>query len=269
MPVQTLLALLLTVAGTAPQTPAVSTEVHVRYVANAGVMLTVDGRKVLIDAPIRDGIPPYTTSSPDERARLEEARSPYDGVTAILITHWHEDHFNPEAIASHLRRSARTVLISSREVVERVRAVAADLPADRFRPTTPAPASAQVVEVAGLRIHVLRIRHNPTRRLPEEHVGFLIEGTRTALHVGDADPSAANFNLLAGLPAVDVALVPFWFLTNATTARTTVAGVMKPKHVVGLHLPSADAEDAVRTLRERGLNAPLLRVPGEILILKP
>jgi L-ascorbate metabolism protein UlaG (beta-lactamase superfamily) len=269
VPIHAILALLLTVVGTAVQNPAVSTQVHVRYVANAGVLLTIDGRKVLVDAPIRDGIPPYQTSSSEERVRLEEAKAPYDGVTAILITHWHDDHCSPEAIASHLRRSGRTVLISSREVVERVRAVAADLPADRFRPTTPAPGSAEVVPIDGLRIHVLRIPHNPSRRLPEEHVGFLVQGTRTALHVGDADPEAAHFSLLAGLPAVDVALVPFWFLTDAKTARTTVAGVMKPAHTVGLHLPSAEAEAAVRTLRERGLKATLLRVPGEIQSLIP
>ena len=56
-------------------------------------MLTLDGQKVLIDAPIRQGIEPYATSSLEERQRLERATAPYDDVSAILVTHWHEDHF--------------------------------------------------------------------------------------------------------------------------------------------------------------------------------
>ena len=111
---------------------------RVRYIANAGVMLTLDGQKFLIDAPIRQGIPPYATSSVDERRRLESALAPYDNVAAILITHWHEDHFSPEAVAEHLRHNRRARLISSREVVNRVRSLAPDLTDDRFAPMTPA-----------------------------------------------------------------------------------------------------------------------------------
>ena len=261
---QAIAGTLLALACVLAQDRAVPAPLDVRYVANAGVLLTIDGRKILIDAPIRDGIPPYTTPSADERARLEAARPPYDGIAAILITHWHEDHFSPDAVAAHLRSSARTVLISSREVVDRVRQAGPDLPAARFRPVTPAPGSSTVAELEGLRVHVLRIRHNPARRLPAEHVGFLVQGTRTALHVGDAESAAGNFSVLAGLPAVDVALVPFWFLTDAGTATATVARAIRPRHMVGLHLPDGDAEQAARTLQARGLKATLLRTPGAI-----
>jgi L-ascorbate metabolism protein UlaG (beta-lactamase superfamily) len=258
-------ATLLALACVIAQARAVPAPLAVRYVANAGVLLTIDGRKILIDSPIRDGIPPYTRPSADERARLEAARPPYDGIAAILITHWHEDHFSPDAVAAHLRSSPGTVMISSGEVVDRVRAAAPDLPAARFRPTTPAPGASTIVELERLRVHVLRIRHNPTRRLPAEHVGFLVQGTKTALHVGDADPAADNFSVLAGLPPVDVALVPFWFLTDAGTATATVARVIRPQHRVGLHLPREDAEKTARALEERGLRATLLRAPGAIV----
>ena len=39
----------------------------VRYVANSGMLVAVGGRRFLIDAPIRDGIPPYATSASAER----------------------------------------------------------------------------------------------------------------------------------------------------------------------------------------------------------
>ena len=43
----------------------------VRYVANAGVAVDVEGRRFLIDAVFRDGIAPYAVSTPVERARIE------------------------------------------------------------------------------------------------------------------------------------------------------------------------------------------------------
>ena len=101
---------------------------ELRYVANAGMLVTVGGRRFLIDAPIRDGIAPYATSPAPERDRLEIARPPYDGVDAILITHWHEDHFSPEAAAAHLAHNPRAVFVSSPEVVARLRAAAPDTP---------------------------------------------------------------------------------------------------------------------------------------------
>ena len=97
-------------APSGAQSPAA---VVVHYVANAGVLVEIERTRLLIDAPIREGIPPYATSAPEERERLEQARPPYERVDAILITHWHEDHFSAEAVAAHLARNARAVLVSS------------------------------------------------------------------------------------------------------------------------------------------------------------
>ena len=232
-----------------------------RYVANAGVMVTVEGRRFLIDAPIRDGIPPYATSPADERARLEGAGAPYDAVDAILITHWHEDHFSPDAVAAHLTRNARAVLISSPEVVARVRAVAADLPVQRLRGILPAPGQSEAVTVGSVTVRVLRIRHNPTRRLPEQHVGFLIGEAAPVLHVGDADPAADNFGLLRSLPKVDVALLPFWYVLDAGSRRL-VADAIGPRRIVAIHLPPADAADVARKLRGADVNVLLPSEPG-------
>ena len=55
----------------------------IRYVANAGMLVTMSGSSLLVDAPIRDGIPPYPVSPSAERGALESARPPYDRVDAI------------------------------------------------------------------------------------------------------------------------------------------------------------------------------------------
>jgi len=214
--------------------------VSIRYVANSGVLLEVAGRRFLVDAPIRQGIPPYATSDADEQRRLESAEPPYDRIDAILVTHWHEDHFSADAIAARLAREARTLVVSSPEVVERLRRAAPAVAADRTRAVLPRPGESETIEVAGLAVRVLRLRHNASRRTPEQHLAFLIGDAAPVLHVGDADPVADNFSVLRRLPAPDVAMLPFWYVTDEAN-RSMVASVIRPRRVVAMHVPPADA----------------------------
>lgn len=238
----------------------------VRYVANSGMLVTVSGRRFLIDGPIREGIAPYATSPAAERAALEDARAPYEAVDAILVTHWHEDHFDAGAVAAHLSGNPRTIFVSSPEVVERLRIAAPGLPAARMRAVLPAPGRSEPVDVGGIPIHVLRIRHNPARRLPEQHVGFLIGGSAPVLHVGDADPAADNFTVLAPLPPVDLALLPFWYLSDESNRRI-VAEAIRPRRLVAMHVPPADAGKVAAALRGAGVTAAIAAVPGSAVAI--
>ena len=262
----TLVLLVSAATITAASSQAPSAGPQLRYVANAGMLLTLEGRKFLIDAPIREGIAPYATSPENERRLLEGANPPYDIVDAILITHWHEDHFSADAVAAHMARNTRAVFISSAEVVERVRTVAPNLPATRFHAVVPDPGASQQVDVGGVAVRVLRIRHNPTRRLPEQHVGFLIGTANPVLHVGDADPTSANFALLRQLPAVDLALLPFWYVQSDANRRM-VAESIGPKRIVGMHLPPSEWPAVSEKLRAAGVQAVLPRDPGSVVQL--
>jgi L-ascorbate metabolism protein UlaG (beta-lactamase superfamily) len=238
----------------------------IRYVANSGMLVQLGSRRFLLDAPIRDGIAPYATSAADERRRLEAALAPYDRIDAILVTHWHEDHFSAEAVAAHLAHDARTVVVSSPEVIERVRRAAPDLPAARLRAVLPAAGASEAITVAGVPIHVLRVRHNPARRLPEQHVGFLIGDAAPVLHVGDADPVADNFRALQELPAPDVALLPFWYVTGASN-RAMVHSAIRPRRVVAMHAPPADAATIAPELDGAPFPIVLAHEPGRELAL--
>jgi L-ascorbate metabolism protein UlaG (beta-lactamase superfamily) len=243
---------------------SVSAATDVRYVANSGMRFAVSGRRFLVDAPIRDGIPPYAVNTAAERALLEGARAPYESVDAILITHWHEDHFSPDAVAAHLANSPRTMLISSPEVIERVRSTAQGFQSAQLRAVLPAPGQALRVDVGDVPVHVLRIRHNPSRRLPEQHVGFLVGGPLPVLHVGDADPAADNFALLKSLPPVDLAMLPFWYLTDERNRRL-VGEVIQPRRIAAMHVPQRDAETIEAAVRAAHSGAVVATVPGSAL----
>jgi L-ascorbate metabolism protein UlaG (beta-lactamase superfamily) len=248
-------------AGAQPARPPCG----VRHVANAGLLFTSGSTRLLFDAPIRDGIPPYATSDADDRRRLEQGEPPFDRVDAVLVTHWHEDHFSAGAVAAHLQQNSRSVLVSSDEVVQRVRVAWPGAPAARLRGVTPPPGRSEALDVGGVRIHVLRIRHNPARRTPEQHVGFLVEGCRTLLHTGDADPEPSNFAVLDPLPRVEVAGLPFWYVSSER-ARAFVSASIRPGRVLALHVPPRDAAAIERQLEDLPFVV-LLREPGQTVDL--
>lgn len=180
----------------------------------------------------------------------------------------HEDHFSAEAVASHLTYNAAAVLVSSEEIVERVRPFTKRVASDRLRAVTPSPGQSMAVTVGRLRIHVLRVRHNPVRRWPEQHVGFLVEDRRAnVLHVGDADRTTQDFDVLRRLPRVDVALVPFWYVTGGLRA-SAMQSMIDRARVVAMHIPPADAASVSTQTSAAGSRVTLLTQPGSTIELR-
>ena len=204
--------------------------------ANAGVMLS-DGRTaVLVDGLFRDGVAGYARLEEAERQRLEKALPPYDAVRLVLVTHWHADHFDAGAVGAHLakNRRARAVLAGQ---------VAATL-TDRTRVEVLTPAHGQIsrAEVNGLPVTVVRLAHNPSRNFPDEHIGQAVRlAGSLVLHVGDADPKGENFRAAEPLAPVDVAIVPYWYLTSEA-GRSIVRDQLRARHVVAVHIEPDEAD---------------------------
>ena len=74
------------------QAPAKQEGVSITFLANEGVMLSSGTGKVLIDALFQKYETGYAVPADSTRAALEGARSPFDDVRLILVTHRHGDH---------------------------------------------------------------------------------------------------------------------------------------------------------------------------------
>jgi hypothetical protein len=101
-----------------------------------------------------------------------------------------------------------------------------------------APGHNEPVDVGGVTV----------RRLPAQHVGFLVASPGPVLHVGDADPAADNFAVLESLVPVDVALLPFWYVADESNRRF-VAHSIHQRRIVAMHIPPRDADKIREALR--------------------
>ena len=94
--------------------------VEITYIANEGVLISADGKQVLIDGLHREYGPEYAFLMPAEREKIETAKAPFDKINLVLVSHRHLDHFHPESVGLHLQHNSRALLVSSQQVVEEI-----------------------------------------------------------------------------------------------------------------------------------------------------
>ena len=173
-----------------------------RRTANAGVLLTLDGVRILLDGVCRQ-VGGY----------LATPKTEFDDLLACLpdvvaFTHGHLDHFDRSFAHQYNEMTLRSILGPEGLLKE---ALCTD-----------------AVCAGGVTVTPIPTRHIGKAGQTATHVSFLIEGSRRILFTGDATPSA--FKDLQ----VDVLIAPCAYA--ATAAGWKAAGKLA-KQMVLLHLP--------------------------------
>lgn len=232
--------------------------VTVTYLANEGLLLTADGKGVIIDALFRDGVSGYAHLDPATLSKLERAEPPFDHISMVLVTHRHGDHFDRESVATHLANNKNAVLISSEQVTKSIHQAAIDTGpmAARIRDVHPEGDEKIRQTVEGIAVDVLKLSHGGGRFAGVLNFGFIVHlGGKRILHLGDAHLNdATRAPLEKHAIGVDVACVPYWWLMN-TEGRAYVVDVLKPKQVLAIHIPPKDAEQVSRIVNSAMPNA--------------
>src|SRR6266496_1635177 len=139
-----------------------SKNLTVTNIAHAGFLLTDGSKKVLIDAlTIPNPVWKYESASPELRHKMETGQPPFDGIDLLLISHAHGDHFSAPLVLSFLLRNPKTMLLTTPEVRDNMKASAQDF----------LKVAAQVVapevewkhratrEIAGIQVEISRLDH--------------------------------------------------------------------------------------------------------------
>jgi L-ascorbate metabolism protein UlaG (beta-lactamase superfamily) len=235
--------------------PLAADGVRVTYLANEGVRIEGGTCDVVIDALLRDSLGDYLRHDPGVQEGLETGRPPFDGVKLALATHFHLDHWDAGAIARFLKSRPNAVFGSPPQA-------GAMLPSalkPRFRPLWPPPGQASVrLSELGAIVDAIPLDHG----MPVENIAYRLEcGGRVLYHLGDSQPSEANFAKLTAAGAADVALVPHWWLTD-DAGLAFLRDRWKPRHVVAFHLGASDVA-AASTIQGRWPQAWVCTKQGE------
>ncbi len=221
---------------------------RVTCIGNEGFLITTGRRKVLVDsvfgppeAPPLPEAPP-----PDILDKIKSGETPFDNIDLMLVTHAHPDHFVPRAHAAQLLANSKTVLVGPVDAAELIEQECGDYDKIRSRIRTDTPWWGARVEMnlQDIRVSVLGLRHADEVNYDLSHRAYLIEvGGFKILHLGDALATRANFAEFGWLAdeEIDLAFIPYW-LVRSEEGVTLVKDVIRPKHVVAMHIPFKDAQ---------------------------
>jgi L-ascorbate metabolism protein UlaG (beta-lactamase superfamily) len=206
------------------------TPIEVTFIGNAGFMITIGDKKILIDALVERPAIPGEVAVP-----LETAQGPFEDVDLILATHSHSDHFSADKVHSHLENNPEAVFVSGQDAVSMVNALGAVR--DRTLPIRLRQRAGERTQLAvnGIGLECIHLSHGGDIL----NLGFVItaEGRRV-FHPGDMDPATVSVAELQrhGLPdkQIDVSFVAhFMLITEGDHAHITEG--IQADYVIAMH----------------------------------
>ena len=206
--------------------------------ANAGVLLELDGARILLDGVCGE-IKPYLPTPKEEREALLETP-----VDCVAFTHGHLDHCDVSFIPAYLEKTAGPVMG----------------PAD-----IPYCEAGQKI-IGGVKITPVESRHLG-KSDGSAHLSYIIEGSKCVWFTGDAAP--ATWRKRTDLRRPDVIVAPYAYATGSAWQLCKDLGAKK---VVLLHLPEKENDSYglwAAVAQTVGEDASMLVIPsmGETIAL--
>lgn len=179
---------------------------QIKRTASSGVLLELDGVRILLDGVCRQVGNYLPTPQPIRQALLA------DLPDAVAFTHRHPDHYDAAFASAYQEKTAGPILGP------------ADIPFCKEGS----------VSVGGVKITTVESRHLG-KSDGARHCSMIIEGSLCVWLMGDAAP--AQWRKRTELPKPDVLLVPYPYAIGSAWELTRSLGA---KTVVLLHLPAED-----------------------------
>ncbi len=173
---------------------------NIRLTANAGVLIEMDGTRILLDG-VCEATEYYLGTPADIKGELIK-----DFPDAVGFTHRHSDHFDESYANLYKFKTLRPVL---------------------------GP------ECSGFWVGDIKLTAISTRHLGKsdaDHFSFIIEGTRRIVFMGDASPN--ELLRLSDYSSPDLIIVPFAYLnTEIALKRLKSFGA---KNILAVHMPDPE-----------------------------
>lgn len=242
-----------------------SSDLAVTYIANEGVLISAGEDQVLIDALHKPYRPAYLPTPPEVEAAIMQGEPPFESVDFMLVSHVHGDHFDAQTVATYLSQQPAVPLFTSPQAIDSVQQyIGTEDVASQLLPVTYESGKTSMQQQGDIVITAGKVAHGSERFAWVQNLGHIIQiGNRTLLHVGDPGFGRADIEqLLEDYPAVDVAILPSWFVTEAG-GRAVIDEVIKPTHLIVVHVSPGDGDRVDRVAQSFYSGAAVFTTPME------
>lgn len=229
-------------------------ELKVTYIANEGVLLEGEGKKVIIDALFDDFYESYLSPDDETMTKMMKSENPFDQVDLVLTTHMHRDHFEANITGNFLKNHRESALLSSAQIKGELKSKYQNFEDIESQIRSHERGLVTLIdEINGVKVHSFFMYHAGGERTKNiENMGFVVEvAGKKVLHLGDSDMNIDRFRE-AELSKydIDVALVPYWYMTS-DAGKEIIDNFIKPKKLVGIHYPKAPSPSALEEIKKQ------------------
>ena len=216
----------------------------ITYISNAGVLITLGDKKILIDGLCDSETPMFKNPPSDLKKKIVANMPPFDNIDIMLFTHHHSDHFDPISITEYRKQNKHTAILVNHEAIRKLdsfltgyefpRCIKCDIPLG----------SRECFHVHGINIEAISLLHDGKEYEDVQNIAYLIEaGKNTILHVGDAKPTAENYlNLNLTKKNIDLLIAPFPYI-GLPSGRRVIEKYIKPKMIMPVHFPYKELDN--------------------------
>ncbi|WP_456457798.1 MBL fold metallo-hydrolase [Reichenbachiella sp.] len=235
------------------------------YIANSGVLVQVGQNKVLIDAFFEDGRGKFLTPQSSQLDAMVAGRPPYNNLSLALATHAHPDHFSPTQIGKLLFANKKLNCLATPQVVDSIEAVMDNFESIHDRTLTfPLSRSWKSYDQEGLTVKAAYAKHAGKSNARIQDLIFLVNfNGKKVLHLGDANMDPDRFEeLKLEYEEIDVAFVPFWYMTSFYGAEV-IRQHIGAKKVVAIHIPENYSQQSLDKIKKFMPNAVIFDKAGQ------
>ncbi|TFH39665.1 MAG: MBL fold metallo-hydrolase, partial [ANME-2 cluster archaeon] len=155
-------------------------KVDVTYVGNAGFLINIGDKKILIDALFKGFADNYNLPEHIQE-KLKLAQAPFDDVDLIIVTHAHGDHVDPSIVAEHMKNNPKAIFASTKQLVDHLKDST-----ERSIGFNPTKEKSDKKEIHGITVETFLLPHGPDSRIINN--GFLVSVNGVSFfHTGDVD----------------------------------------------------------------------------------
>lgn len=235
------------------------------YLGNEGILIEYQNSKVLIDGLFEDPSGRFEYLDSESITNIIEGQAPYNNIDLLLVTHAHLDHFNPSYTVEMLTKNPNTRLIGSPQVLDSIKMVSESIDTLNNRIMIyPWARGWKSTSVGKVNVMSTYTRHGGKAHSKTQNQIFLITiGNKKILHIGDTQMDVSNFDKLKLIyEDIDIAFVPFWFMTSIYGSEI-VHKHIAAKKIVGIHMPMKKNENTLEKIKAEFPDSKVFQTLGE------